>query len=540
MPGDEAITFPDAPRGELDRVLGDLVENARKVLETQGRLRALVRANSAVVSHLELGTVLRTIVEAAVELVGARYGALGVTAEAGGLEQFVQVGRDESRPTRFETITGDARSTGFPHGLPATGAVLGVPITVRDEVYGNLYLTDPTAGSFSDDDEQLVRALAANAGFAIDNARLYAETSARQAWSAAAAEVTSAVLGGEIAEGFEELSAHVKRLTRAESVTVLEWDASRGLASVIVADGAPIDAPIGFPLTDHRLQSVLEVSRPAHLDALGSLPPTPESSSGPALVIPLEHISAHTTALIVTRETGAPPFTGFELERAAAFVGQAVIAMELAASRADHQRLLLLDDRTRIARDLHDHVIQQLYSAGIELQTVQAALGDETLAGQIDATVRILDDSIAQIRTIIFALSHERGAGGSLRHRLLDIVHDVGGSLGRPATLSFSGPVDLVSGPALADDVAAFVREALTNIVRHAGAVTASVSVTASPEQLAVTVTDDGHGIGDTARRSGLKNLEDRARDRDGTLTVESSTSGTRLEFRLPVPSETP
>lgn len=539
MQSDEPITFPDLPRTELDRALGDLVEQARKVLDTQGRLRALVRANGSVVSHLELSTVLRTIAESAVELVGARYGALGVIAEGGGLEQFIHVGMtdedaarigqlpeghgllgaliDDPQPIRLMAIDGDSRSAGFPAGHPPMSAFLGVPITVRDSVYGNLYLTDPVAGEFTEDDEQLVRALAANAAIAIDNARLFAETSANQAWSAAAAELTAALLGGDATEAMEELLSRVIPLANARDACVVEADADT-------------------PVENAQLRSVLEGEHPARLEDLGPVSTFPGWRPGPALVVPLD--GERRTAVLVAREQGSLAFSTFDLERTVGFVRQASLAIELASTRADRQRMLLLEERARIARDLHDHVIQQIFGAGLELQSLGATVGPGPVADRIGGSVRALDDAIAQIRTVIFALSHPRETDDGLRNRLLDIVHDLGQALPEPATVSFSGPVDVIADAALADDVAAFVREGLSNVVRHAHATTASIAVHATPDELTVTLSDDGRGIGESTRRSGLDNIAVRARLRAGSLTLDSSPGGTTLRLRLPVPQE--
>ncbi|WP_020076789.1 GAF domain-containing protein [Cryocola sp. 340MFSha3.1] len=554
MSGDDPITFPDAPRAELDSALAQLVDQAGKVLQTQGRLRALVRANRAVVSHLELPTVLRTIAEAAVDLVGARYGALGVIAEGGGLEQFIHVGMtpedvhrighlpeghgllgaliDDPRPIRLDSIADDSRSAGFPDGHPPMTAFLGVPITVRDTVYGNLYLTDPESGEFTEDDEQLVKALAANAGFAIDNARLYAESRSRQTWAAATAELTASILGGESADALSELVDRAETLLGAGATFVLQQepgalpriraarDAERALAEVVA--GA------------EQVRSALEGMQPTRL---GGLPDAvaDHPDAGPILVAPFSLLDGRTAALVAVRKAGAVGFSAFDLERATAFAHQAGLALELAAGRADRQRALLLEERARIARDLHDHVIQQLFGAGIELQSVESVVGPGAIADRIEGAVTSIDQAIAEIRTAIFALSHNQGSTGSLRHRLLDIVHEVGGGLPVPATVSFSGPVDVVSEPQLADDLAAFVREGLTNVVRHAGARTASVAVTASAEEITAIVADDGSGMGETTRRSGLGNLAERARLRGGDFDVESGERGTRLLLRLPV-----
>jgi GAF domain-containing protein len=237
------FTFPDQTRSELDEALDVLVAKAKDVRATQGRLRALLRANQAVVQQLDLPVVLRRIVESAVELVRAEYGALGVVSPDGRLEQFITVGMpdeliahighlpeghgllgaliDDPRTIRLPVLSEDSRSAGFPQGHPSMESFLGVPIKVRDEVFGNLYLTNQASGRFSADDEQLVTALAATAGIAIDNARLFAETRRRQAWSAASAEITSTLLSSEHSDSISTVATRVLALADADVVWML-------------------------------------------------------------------------------------------------------------------------------------------------------------------------------------------------------------------------------------------------------------------------------------------------------------------------------
>ena len=558
MTEDDAITFPDEPRNELDRALIELVEQTRQVLQTQSRLRALVRATRAVASQLDLPTVLRTIVEAGVELSGARYGALGVLAEGGGLEQFIHIGMsdeeahvvghlpeghgllgaliDDPQPIRIRSITSDSRSAGFPAHHPAMDSFLGVPIRVRDAVYGNLYLTDPASGSFTEEDEELITALAATAGYAIDNARLFAETEARQAWSAAAARLTATLLAGEPEDAIAELVQGVQGLARAEITALLLPDDTAEGATVTVARGQSAEHVAGDVRSLHNafVRNAIEGSQAMRLDDFGEdLGDDPAWPAGPALIVPLRDAGG---ALLALRPRGAAPFTPFELERAVDLTAQAQVALQLAAARAGQQRMLLLDDRTRIARDLHDHVIQQLFGAGLELQSVAATLDAGTATERIDATTRTLDDAISQIRTVIFALSPDRSTARGLRRRLIDVADELGAGLPRAAALTFSGPVDLVVTGRLADEVEAVVREALTNAVRHSNAGTIAVAVEADSHAVAVSVRDDGSGIDPAVtRRSGLRNLRERAERRGGSFTLDTGADGTRVSWRVPI-----
>ncbi len=560
MVDDDAITFPDAPRAELDRALAELVDRARDVMQTQGRLRALVKANRSVVSHLELPTVLRSIVEAAVDLVGAEYGALGVLSPSGGLEQFIHVGVtpelvekighlpegrgllgaviDDPTPIRLERIAHDPRSVGFPAEHPAMDSFLGVPIRVRDVVYGNLYLTNHAGGAFTADDEQLVGALAATAGFAIDNARLFAETEARRAWSAAGSEISSSLLSGEADDALQELVAWVARLSRASLVCVLTKDDHTNAVIVRAAYGEGADDLSGTirELSGEILIGAFESEGPRLAESLdGETLARRGANWGPVLIAPFSVDPDSESLLVVLRRSGESAFAPFDLERVTDLAGLASIAMELAAARADRQRMLLLEDRTRIARDLHDHVIQQLFATGLELQSIETLTASDAVAERLDRSVNSIDAAIAQIRSIIFALSRQSRGGAGARNRILDVADELASALTRPATIEFAGPVDLVVVDDLADDVSAVVREGLTNAARHAHAQHVSVSLAVVGSAVTLTVADDGVGLSTNARRSGLKNGLERATNRGGTMTVESANPGTRLVWSVPI-----
>ena len=254
--------FPDVPKLELDELLNQLIGRAQDVVATQGRLRGLLRANQAIVGNLALPVLLRRIVQAACELTGARYGALGVIdPAAGGLEQFVNVGFDEQTiarvgrlpegkgllaaviddgsPIRLRTMSDDVRSVGFPPGHPPMNSFLGVPIRVRDVVFGNLYLTESRHGEFSAEDEELVAALAATAGVAIANARLYEESRRRQDWLQASTEVTRQLLSAEGEEPLSLIARQARLIADADVVTfMLPTGDGRRLIVEVAAGGA--------------------------------------------------------------------------------------------------------------------------------------------------------------------------------------------------------------------------------------------------------------------------------------------------------------
>ncbi|MEO6826652.1 MAG: GAF domain-containing protein [Microbacteriaceae bacterium] len=558
------MSFPDAPRVDLDRALATLIEIANEVTSTQGRLRALLRANQAVVEHLDLATVLHKIVETAVELVDAKYGALGVLAPDGVLEQLVQVGMsesevaaighlpvglglvgaltDEQRPIRLHHLAEDTRSIGFPAGHPPMDSFLGVPVRVRGEIYGNLYLAEQSSGEFSDEDEQLVSALAATAGFAIDNARLFADSKRRQAWASASAEITAALLSSDQEDFVDLLTSRTVALADADLVCVVRPTGDRH-ELVVESSWGKDDATVAgavFPAAGTIAASVIEGGQPRLVDEAeaAEIAVTPGRMAGPTMAIPLVVAGSTDGAMVVSRAPGGGRFTPADLEMVADFAGRIGVAMQLAAARALQQHMLLLEDRARIARDLHDHVIQQLFAMGLELQSAVGALPAGTVSTRISRSIDTLDSTIAQIRTVVFALSRKPGDTPTLRHRIIDLANELAAALPPAPQIEFAGPVDLVVTGSLADDIVAVAREALTNVAKHANAQHVSLAVAVAESLVTVEVTDDGIGARGVTHRSGLANLKERAGHRGGTFFFESEPGETLLRWCVPLSGE--
>jgi len=548
------LSFPDEPRGGLDKALDDLMTSAREVLGTQGRLRALLRANSAIIEHLDLPVVLQRITDAAVELVGARYGALGVVSPEGGLEQFITIGMtpeeiaaighlpqghgllgaliDDPHPIRIPTIADHPLSVGFPEGHPPMDSFLGVPIRVRDEVYGNLYLSNHVGGEFTVEDEQLVTALAATAGIAIENARLYSETQRRQAWADASAELAAALLAGDDNQTMAILCTRVLHLTAADAVYVLLPTEDSTAMRVAIARGIDEERMTGssYPIAGTAAEVALTSASPQQLDErIGDQPTC-------ALAAPFPLPDSTMAVLVAARFGIDNRFARGDLEFAADLARQASVAMELAAARSDRQRMELIEDRGRIARDLHDHVIQQLFGTGLELQAI-ASSGVAT--ERIMQAVEGIDASISHIRTIIFALSSPSSASKSgVREAIFALVKDAAPSLAHTPTVHFAGPVDLVLTDGLADDIVAVTREALMNVVKHAEAQNTTVSLALEGANVELRITDDGRGASGGGRRSGVANLEQRALLRGGSFEFDSDQTGTRVSWTVPVESD--
>ena len=558
------LTFLDLPRLELDQLLAQLVDRAQEVMATQNRLRGLLRATQAVTSGLSLPVVLHRIADAARELVGARYAALGVLAPDGGLAEFVHVGMDDRQavrighlpegkgllgaliedpqPIRLARITDDSRSCGFPPAHPPMTSFLGVPIRIRDEVFGNLYLAESGRGEFTAEDEELIKALAATAATVIDNARLYEAARERGEWLQASASIARRLLSADLdeIESLRLIAEHSRAVAHADLVTVLLPDDGENLR-VEVAVGAAAEGVAGLRMPragslSGRVFTTGTALRMAAPDERADLQAAvPDAlDAGPVLVVPL--VGSHSThgVLSVVRLRGRAAFTTEDLDMATGFANQASVALELARARADQQRAALLDERERIAADLHDHVIQRLFASGLSLQALAATLHPGGATDRVLTTVADLDATISQIRTAIFALQQPpQGTPRGRRARLLDVVTDVAPALGFEPAVRFSGLLDTLPD-GVADDLLAVLREALTNAARHAHATGVEVELTATADRLTLEVRDDGTGIGDTTRRSGLANLSHRAERHGGALTVGSGPAGTRLVWTVP------
>ena len=568
MPGDDRAEsladYSAAPRLELDQLLTQLIDRAQDVVAARDRLRGLLRANRLIIGDLALPVVLRRIAEAARDLVQARYAALGVLGPDGGLEQFIHVGVDDEtvarighlpegkgllgaliddpRPIRLANLADDPRSVGFPEGHPAMSCFLGVPIRIRDEVYGNLYLTEREGGPFTAEDEELVAALAATAASAIDNARLYAEAGRRQRWLEASTEITRQLLSSEGEPPLSVIARRLHEMADADVVAVVlpTADPQRLMVEVATGEQAAQLTALSYPVEDTIAGVAINTGRPvlvgdvtqqqSYLVHLAQLTPV-----GPMMALPLLGTQGSRGAVLVARVPGRHRFNEADLDIATTFAQHAAVALELADARADQQRMMLLEDRDRIARDLHDHVIQRLFAAGLGVQSVAASAGSDSGAGRLNTIVDDLDETIRQVRTTIFEL---RGPltpqPSTVRSQVVDVIDEVVPMLGFSPALRFTGPVDTVVPDEVAGDLIAVVREALSNIARHAHASAAAVEVTATPAQLTVDVTDNGVGIGESKRRSGLANLARRAERYGGSLTLPDH-EGTQLRWTIPL-----
>ena len=382
---------------------------------------------------------------------------------------------------------------------------------------------------FNADDEVLVQALAAAAGSAIDNARLYQAERGRQEWIAATRDISTNLLAGE-----DPATVHRQIVDQASALTGSAYSAlfERDDDELVVTT-SPDDRLIGqrVPVADTIVGCAFTQRIPLRVKDFDEV-----GDGGPeALLLPLRSSDSVSGALVCVARPGAS-FTDEQLDMLSGFADQAALALQMASAQANAvttlRELDVLADRDRIARDLHDHVIQRLFAIGLSLQGARTADAERT-SQRISTALDDLQEVVQEIRTSIFDL--HGGSVTRLRQRLEQTLDQMTtDSPVRPA-LHVSGPLSVV-GSSLADHAEAVVREAVSNVVRHARAGTVAVTV-AVDDNLTITVVDDGAGLPDETTRSGLANLATRATGCGGRLEVGTDPAGgTRLVWSVPLP----
>jgi signal transduction histidine kinase len=530
---------------------------------------AVIAAASGGADEVTLDGILR----AAVRHVDATYGALGLlTPDGREVDRFVVVGMDDTdaerigrlptgkgilgllvtdpTPLRLDDLGEHPASIGFPPGHPPMRSFLGVPIRVGEAVFGNLYLTEKRGGgSFTDADTDVARALAAVAGLAITNARLAGRSETRHRWGQAATEMATALLSGaDPDEVLRAVSTRVSDLTGADMAGVLTPSVDDdGTLTIVAAVGHYGDDVEGVrvPLAGSYVGPTLAAGVPRLIGDISTMPVVGRRAAvvieltagyGPAMIVPLG--SGPDRGLLVTlRRRGAPPFDADDLELMSIFATRASVVLELARTQQRERRLQLQADRDRIARDLHDHVVQRIFATTLSLDRLSRVLRPEQpeAAERLGRIVDELDGTMAEIRAAIFELHQEDGPEpAAVRSQLADVVRQVTEGHDLQRDVRFRGPVDDLPRE-LVPDLVAVVRELVTNVVRHAGASRVTVTIGAADE-VTVAVADDGRGLPEVTARSGLANLADRAERRGGRLTTFAGPSGTQVCWSVPPP----
>ncbi len=521
------------------------------------RLGALLDAVMAVTAGLDLAEVLTRIVHSACELVDARYGAMGVVGPDGEhLVEFVTEGLTpagraaigdlprghgvlgllirEPHALRLDDLADHPASYGFPPHHPPMHSFLGVPVRIRDEVYGNLYLTEKAGGaSFTSQDQAIVVALAGAAGVAIDNPRLYERTRDQRRWMQISGDVSQMLLEGRD-EGatMAFVARHARELSRAEIVVVALLNGNGELVVTATDAEPPLDgAALGARLADDRWT---EVARGRHPILVLTEGPDPSGTAlateirglattrdvGPTAVLPIAIGSDDIGVMVVAWSTEAEPFVAERMELLPPLAHQVGLALIAARGQESRALVALLEDRDRIARDMHDHVIQRLFATGLSLQSASRLVVSPTVRARLDEAVSSLDEAIKDIRHAIFELHRDHGAN-DLRREIEELVVSGGDSLGYVPDLTISGSLTGLAAD-LEADVIAVIREGLANVARHAGATAATVAVHVA-DTVRVSVSDNGVGMATLSARSGLANLNARAAAHGGSLTLEAN-----------------
>ena len=564
MPSDDLPAGDDLAEARLDDLLQAVVRRFDEVVDSEERLRRLLDAVVAIASDLNLDGLLQRIVTTASELVRAEYGALGVlspSAPIAGrrLQRFVTYGiSDEQRaaigslpeghgllgliidkpePVRLDDIAAHAGSSGFPPNHPPMKTFLGVPLRIRDRVFGNLYLTDKRGGApFTQQDEQVVVALAAAAGVAIENARLYDETRRRQRWLAAAAETGAAILrDGDRSYALQLLVDQARSAADSDQALLLtraHASASMSVSAVSGGDrsavGKPLDDASPFLAAVSRAGDRL-VTPDLRADGaqaeLGDLPFT-DASTGSLMALPFGGTGEVTAVLaLLWSAEHREGFAATDPVLVASFTEQADLALQVARGREDRALLAVFADRDRIGRDLHDLVIQRLFAVGLTLENAARLAVRPEVVERITSAVDDIDVTIKEIRRSIFELGSGRGTLVEFRSELAKVVEEQSIHLGFRPRLVLDGPVDSAVPDRARPHLLAVVREALSNAARHAGATHVSVQLSVGAD-VELVVTDDGVGIGDPARMSGLVNMRERAESMGGSFSAGPSPAG--------------
>ncbi|MER6212566.1 GAF domain-containing sensor histidine kinase [Streptomyces sp. NPDC001272] len=543
--------------------------------ELTARVPQLLEAMRSVGTGLELHSTLDRICETAAELADARYAAIGVVDTDGpGLSDFVTYGlgseqaeRIGHRPdgrrgllgalishsdtVRLADLTKDPRSAGFPPHHPPMKTFLGVPIRVQGEIFGNLYLAEKNGGGeFSDYDVHMVRVLATEAGIAIGNARLYEAATQRERWIDGSVAVTTALLsGGDADDALAVVAEQARHLSGSAAGIVMLPAREGGMEIVAVcADDPATSLGVVVPAESPVVVRLLR-GEPVFVEDVSADPRTISrltSQYGPCMMLPLHSGGRVLGALVTPRARGGRPFTEAERTLATQFASQAALALMMAEAQRDRERLAVLEDRDRIARDLHDLVIQRLFATGMMLEGAQRRSIVPEVRDGVGKAVDELDVTIQEIRTAIFALQQGPAEVPSgLRTRVLREINMAAVPLGFKPAHRFVGPVDVAVGELVGKNLIAALREALSNAFRHADAsrievvVDSTVSLADGRPGVRLEVADDGVGIPEGGRRSGLRNLRRRAESLGGSSWygpgIGKDGGGTALVWEAPL-----
>ena len=568
--GDGAGSSPLAESG-FDDLLREVLTRVHSALDEQQRWQLLLDAVVSMGADLELDGLLSRIVEIASDLAGSKYAALGVlgvgperrlrtfithgvTAEQKALIGDLPTGHgilgliiDQPEALRLHDLADHPKSYGFPPHHPPMKGFLGVPVRIRDKVFGNLYLTEKRdGGDFTEQDERIVVALAAAAGVAIENARLYEEAARRERWLAATAEITSLLSGsGGADEALQAVADRARDVAEADVAWIVAGDDSESLALQVVSGATvPLDAAQSVTFENSLANSVVRTGTPISVEDFANDDRALDVAEllgwprlGPAIIVPMINARGIGGALALAwTPDNAQRFHEVDASLPASFAEQAGLALEINRAREDQQRLVLFEDRDRIGRDLHDLVIQRLFAVGLGLQSLSRLSDRPEVSARLTTAVDDLDATIKDIRRTIFALGSMDDAA-DIQAEIARMIDRAASTLKFRPEVRFEGPVRTRISSTVAPDVLAVLGEALSNAARHAEATAVEVLVSAT-EEIRLVVSDNGKGLPATMVESGLSNMRQRAERLGGSCAVTSQPgAGTTVDWSVPASS---
>jgi two-component system, NarL family, sensor histidine kinase DevS len=528
----------------------------------------LLEAGLTLASELSLPIVLQRIVDLATQVTDARFGALGVIGEGGLLTEFVTTGLSARQrkeigalprgrgllgyliahpePVRVSNIADHPASAGFPAHHPKMTSFLGAPVIAMGKVYGNIYLTEKrNAKEFNAEDETALVVLATQAGVAIANASLYEEMQRRERWLDALRAITSEILGGADADSLlDRIAESARELANADMATIVTTTQAPGqlIVATAVGEQAPRLSGQSVPADRSISGEVMRSGQPlVFRDASAerrAYPPMMRAGRvGPAIFVPLRVRGRATGTLMVANQKAGRVFTEQAVRLVETFADQASVAIEYGRAQGDQRRLQLMDERERIAKELHDGIIQSLFAVGMGLQGTALVAGSPEVAARVEGAVDELDRVIRDLRNYIFGLRPGILADRQLDQALRALGEEVASKSGVIVRVSVDAETAATLSPQ-SHEIVQLTREALSNVTRHANAGRASVTLERRKTNAVLTIEDDGVGFNDRASShgNGLRNMRQRASGLGGELLVKSTAgSGTRLTVTVPL-----
>lgn len=525
------------------------------------RLSALVDAGLALAADLDIDSLLQRIADQSREVIGARYGAVGVVGDAGELVRFVYSGIDEdtashigdlpdgrgvlgalieeNRPLRLREISDHPRSYGFPPNHPPMHTFLGIPIVVRDRVFGRLYLTEKSGGEqFTKDDERIALTFAAQAGVALENARLYDEVRDRgEELGRRVAELSTVERLADLiisAHEPESLLASMieeaAKLTKATKAVVSTLDPPSGDLVVRAAFGTSIQNGERLPAATTKAHAVIgrgkgEVvallgdDHEVHVETIRKL-----GSPASGAFVPMILRETGIGALAVYDRADGEAFDEADLVILQTLANYTAVALENERLRDALRDLAVLEERERISRELHDGVIQSIYSVGLSLQGSLSLLKRDPGKAEerVDAAIAELDNVVRDVRSYIFELQPKLVEEKGFSAAIAELVRDLEVNTLAETRVDLDDDACGAVASTTKAHLLQFARETLSNIARHAQASEVDVSCAVVGDGIEFRIDDNGVGfdLASVSRGQGLTNMEDRAVKLGGTLRI--------------------